>query len=82
MKPNVLRTAPHDCEPDQGRPRDRFAAPGAALASRLLGDGTGPLHNHLSPLEPDAAVREATRRTDSFADTPPDGAVPDHADCL
>ena len=34
---------------------------GAAAASSLLGDGTGPLHNRRSRRGLDAAVREATR---------------------
>ena len=43
------------------------AAPGAAMAALLLSDGTGPLHNHRSPLDLAAAVREATRQLDPFA---------------
>ena len=35
---------------------------GAAAASSLLSDGTGPLHNHRSRRGLDAAVREATRQ--------------------
>ena len=41
-----------------------IAARGAAMASLLLSDGTGPLHNHRSPLDLGAAVREATRQMD------------------
>jgi hypothetical protein len=63
---------------DSGLP---IAAPGAALASWLLRDGTGPLHNHRSGIELSAAVREATRQMASFADTPPDGADADYARC-
>lgn len=51
-----------------------IAARGAALASWLLSDGTGPLHNQRSPLKLSAAVREATRQMGSFAGTRPDGA--------
>jgi hypothetical protein len=58
-----------------------IAAPGAALASWLLRDGTGPLHNHRCGIELGAAVREATRQMASFADTPPDGADADYARC-
>jgi hypothetical protein len=35
---------------------------GAAMASSLLSDGTGPLHNRHSPLDLGAAVRDATRQ--------------------
>ena len=52
-----------------------IAARGAALASWLLSDGAGPLHNHRTPIELSAAVREATRQMGSFADTPPDGGA-------
>jgi hypothetical protein len=52
-----------------------IAARGAALASWLLSDGTGPLHNYRSTLELSAAVREATRQMRSRVDTPPDGEV-------
>jgi Zinc-binding dehydrogenase len=38
-----------------------IAARGSAMASMLLSDGTGPLHNYRSPLDLGAAVREATR---------------------
>lgn len=37
-------------------------ARGAAMASALLTDGAGPLHNRHSPLDLGAAVREATRQ--------------------
>lgn len=39
-----------------------IAARGAAMASMLLSDGTGPLHSYRSPLDLGAAVREATRQ--------------------
>jgi hypothetical protein len=39
-----------------------IAARGAAMASVLLSDGTGPLHSYRSPLDLGAAVREATRQ--------------------
>lgn len=39
-----------------------IAARGAALASWLLSDGTGPLHNQRSPLVLSAAVQDATRQ--------------------
>jgi len=42
--------------------RQPIAARGAAMASWLLSDGAGPLHNHRSPLELRTAVREATRQ--------------------
>jgi hypothetical protein len=38
-----------------------ISARGAAMASVLLGDGTGPLHNPHSDLELAAVVRDATR---------------------
>jgi hypothetical protein len=38
-----------------------ISARGAAMASVLLGDGTGPLHNHHSARELAPAVRDATR---------------------
>jgi hypothetical protein len=41
------------------------AARGAALASWLLRDGNGPLHNQSSPLELSAAVQDATRQMGS-----------------
>lgn len=51
-----------------------IAARGATMASVLLSDGTGPLHNHRSPLDLGAAVREATRQIDPSADAPTGGA--------
>ncbi|MGH3301688.1 MAG: hypothetical protein ACRDOK_08415 [Streptosporangiaceae bacterium] len=50
-----------------GRPID---ARGAAMASSLLSDGTGPLYNHRSPVELGTVVREATTQMASFADRP------------
>ncbi len=47
-------------------------ARGAAMASSLLTDGTGPLHNRHAPLGLAAAVREATRQM-GFAGAPADG---------
>jgi len=38
------------------------AARGAAMASVLLTDGTGPLYSYRSPLDLGTAVREATRQ--------------------
>lgn len=38
-----------------------ISARGAAMASVLLGDGTGPLHNHHSTRDLAAVVRDATR---------------------
>lgn len=38
-----------------------ISARGAAMASVLLGDGTGPLHNHHCTRDLAAAVRDATR---------------------
>ena len=38
------------------------SARGAAMASSLLSDGTGPVHDRHSPLDLDAAVRKATRQ--------------------
>ena len=38
-----------------------ISARGAAMASVLLGDGTGPLHNPHSTRDLAAAVRDATR---------------------
>lgn len=45
-------------------------ARGAAMASWLLKDGTGPLYNHRSRVELGTIVREATRQMGSFADRP------------
>lgn len=47
-----------------------IGARGAAMASWLLSDGTGPLYNHRSRAELGAAAREATRQMGSFADSP------------
>jgi hypothetical protein len=47
------------------------AARGAAAASYLLSDGTGPLYDRHSPVGLDEAVREATRQmTEPFAGAP------------
>jgi hypothetical protein len=51
-----------------------IAARGAAMASVLLTDGTGPLHSHRSPLDLGAVVRKATRQMSSFAGASPGGA--------
>jgi hypothetical protein len=54
---------------------------GAAMASWLLSDGTGPLYNHRSPVELATIVREATTQMDSLADRRADGADPGNAEC-
>lgn len=54
---------------------------GAAMASSLLSDGTGPLYNHRSPLDLGAAVREATRQMAPFAGAPSDGSERDSEGC-
>ena len=54
-----------------------IAARGAALASWLLSDGTGPLHNHRCPLDLSDVVREATRQLNPFADIPAQEAALD-----
>jgi hypothetical protein len=46
---------------------------GAAMASYLLSDGTGPLHNRHSSLDLGAAVCEATRQMDPVAGAPSGG---------
>jgi len=46
------------------------AARGAAMAMVLLTDGTGPVHNHRSPVSLAAAVREAIRQLDPSAAEP------------
>ena len=58
-----------------------IAARGAAMASVLLADGTGPLHSRRSPLDLGAAVREATRQMNPSAGAPSDGAARDSAGC-
>ncbi len=58
-----------------------IAARGAAMASVLLSDGTGPLHSRRSPLDLGAAVREATRQMGRFAGAPSDGADLDSEGC-
>jgi hypothetical protein len=53
-------------------------ARGAAMASRLLSDGTGPLYNYRSRVELGAVAREATRQMGSSVAHPAD---PDNAEC-
>jgi hypothetical protein len=55
-----------------------ITARGAAMASVLLRDGTGPLHNRRSPLDLGAAVREATRQMNPFGGASYDGADRDN----
>lgn len=52
-----------------------IAARGAAMASVLLSDGTGPLHSYSSPLDLGAAVREATGQMSLLPAAPRDGAL-------
>jgi hypothetical protein len=54
-------------------------ARGAAMASVLLSDGTGPLHNHRSPLDLGAEMRQATSQMDPSAGAPADGTDRDSA---
>jgi hypothetical protein len=56
-----------------------ITARGAAMASVLLSDGTGPLHNRRSPLDLGAEVRQATRQMDPCAGARTDGADRDRA---
>lgn len=56
-----------------------IASRGAAMASLLLRDGTGPLHNDRSPQDLGAAVREATYQMASPADVPAEIADRDSA---
>jgi hypothetical protein len=56
-------------------------ARGAAMAGRLLSDGTGPLYNYRSRVELGTVARAATRQMGSSADRPADGADPDDAEC-
>ena len=51
-----------------------ITARGAAMASVLLSDGTGPLHNRRSPLDLGAEIRHATRQMDLFAGARTDGS--------
>jgi hypothetical protein len=51
-----------------------ISARGAAMASVLLSDGTGPLHHHRSPIDLGAEVRRATRQMELFAGAPANGA--------
>ena len=56
-------------------------ARGAAMASVLLSDGTGPMHNYRSPLDLGAEVRRATRQMDPSAGAPADGTDRDGEGC-
>jgi hypothetical protein len=58
-----------------------ITARGAAMASVLLSDGTGPLHNHHSPLDLGAEVREATRQMTAFAGARSSGTDREGAGC-
>jgi len=58
-----------------------IAVRGAAMASVLLTDGTGPLHSRRSPLDLGDAVREATRQMNPFAGAPAAGADWDSEGC-
>jgi hypothetical protein len=58
-----------------------ITARGAAMASVLLSDGTGPLHNRHSPLDLGAEVREATRQMTPFAGAPSSGTDQEGAGC-
>lgn len=57
------------------------SARGAAMASVLLSDGTGALHNRHSPLDLGAEVRAATRQMDPFAGAPSSGTDREGAGC-
>lgn len=61
-----------------GRPID---SRGAALASSLLSDGTGPLYNRRSVVDLGSEVRRATRQMDPFA-AGPVGDDADRAECF
>jgi hypothetical protein len=56
-----------------------IAARGVAMASLLLTDGNGPLHNHRSPVNLSAAVQEAARHLDSSAWRPGSPQIPSAA---
>jgi hypothetical protein len=58
-----------------------IAARGAAMASVLLSDGTGPLHSRRSPLDLGAVVREATKQMNPLAAATSDGADRDSEGC-
>ena len=58
-----------------------ITARGAAMASVLLSDGTGPLHNRHSPLDLGAEVREATSQMTPFAGAPSSGTDREGAGC-
>jgi hypothetical protein len=59
-----------------------ITARGAAMASVLLSDGIGPLHNRRSPLDLGAEVRQATTQMGTFAGALTDGADRDGAGCV
>jgi hypothetical protein len=58
-----------------------ITARGAAMASSLLSDGTGPLHNRRSRPGLGAAVRQATRQMAPSAGAPSDGTDREGAGC-
>ena len=58
-----------------------IAARGAATASWLLIDATGPVHNHRSLVDLRAVVRETTLQMDVWADRSAGGADRVSADC-
>jgi len=58
-----------------------ITARGAAIASVLLSDGTGPLHNRHSPLDLGAEVRQATGQMTAFAGAPSGGTNREGAGC-
>jgi hypothetical protein len=58
-----------------------ITARGAAMASSLLSDGTGPLHYRHSLLDLGAAVREATRQMAASSGAPSDGTDREGAAC-
>jgi hypothetical protein len=59
-----------------------ISACGAAMASALLTDGTGPVHNRHCPRDLGAAVRDATSRmTVPFAGGVPGGPDREGAEC-
>ncbi len=57
------------------------SARGAAMASVLLSDGAGPLHNRHCPLDLGAEVREATRQMTAFAGASSSGTDREGAGC-
>jgi hypothetical protein len=58
-----------------------ITARGAAIASVLLSDGTGPLHNRHAPLDLGAEVQQATRQMTAFAGAPSSGTNREGAGC-